>query len=168
MTTLIRDRAIARCDHWRLPDPSPVNPLALDDHVIVPKAFWLAHREALRARAGSIGVALEGGDDPADLRDDVGVLGLIAVRFVSFGDGRPFSIARLLRDRLGFAGELRAVGHVQRDQLAFMERCGFNAFELRAGEDAATALSAFDEITRSYQETPARPNVPCVPAERPS
>lgn len=159
MTTLIRSRAIAPYDHWRLPEPGPVDPLALDDHVIVPKAFWLAHREALRTRAGSIGVVLNGSDDPVVLRDDVGVLGLIAVRFASFGDGRPFSIARLLRERLGFAGELRAVGQVQRDQLAFMERCGFNAFELRAGENAATALNAFDEITKSYQETPTRTNV---------
>jgi len=72
-------------------------------------------------------------------------------------DGRGFSIARLLRSRYGYRGELRAVGEVTRDHLYYMEKCGFNAFELRAGEDAAEALAAFDDFSESYQAKAARP-----------
>jgi uncharacterized protein (DUF934 family) len=60
---------------------------------------------------------------------------LIAVRFPKFGDGRGYSIARLLRERYGYRGELRAVGDVLRDQLLFMKRSGFDSFSLREDQD---------------------------------
>ena len=75
----------------------------------------------------------------------------IEVLFPKFGDGRGYSIARLLRIRHGYRGELRAVGHITRDLLFFMESCGFDAFELREGENPHEALAAFEDFSHSYQ-----------------
>ena len=75
----------------------------------------------------------------------------IEVHFPKFGDGRGYSIARLLRTRHGYRGELRAVGHITRDLLFFLESCGFDAFELREGENPHEALAAFEDFSHSYQ-----------------
>ncbi len=75
----------------------------------------------------------------------------IEVLFPKFGDGRGYSIARLLRERHGYRGELRAVGQVARDNLYFLERCGFDSFLLRDGEDAQEALRGFEDFSVSYQ-----------------
>ena len=96
-------------------------------------------------------VRLEPGDDPATVALE-GVT-RVEINFPKFGDGRGFSIARLLRSRYGYKGELRAVGHITRDHLYFMERVGFDAFELREGEDAAEALAAFTIFSAAYQRT---------------
>jgi len=79
------------------------------------------------------------------------------VNFPKFGDGRGYSIARLLRTRYGYRGELRAVGHITRDLLFFMESCGFDAFELREGEDPHEALASFEDFSEAYQACVARP-----------
>ncbi len=100
---------------------------------------------------------LEAGDDPASLAGALDGLTTIAVRFPAFGDGRGYSIGRLLRERYAYRGELRAVGAVVRDHLYFMAQCGFDAFELRAGEDPKEALAAFDDFSDGYQATVARP-----------
>ncbi len=100
---------------------------------------------------------LEAGDDPASLVDMLDGLTTIAVRFPAFGDGRGYSIGRLLRERYGYRGELRAIGAVARDHLYFMAQCGFDAFELRAGEDPKEALAALDDFSDGYQATVARP-----------
>lgn len=83
-------------------------------------------------------------------------LALIAIEFPKHTDGRGYTLARLLRERHRFAGELRAVGNVLRDNLLFMHRCGFDAFELDpkygpGGLDPASALSAFDDFDVFYQ-----------------
>lgn len=77
----------------------------------------------------------------------------IDIEFPKFGDGRGYSIARLLRERHGYRGELRAVGHITRDLLFFLESCGFDAFELRDGEDPAASLSWFDTFSGSYHKS---------------
>ena len=102
-------------------------------------------------------VVLEPTDDPGALAGRLAGINVIAVNFPKFGDGRGFSIARLLRERYGYKGELRAVGHITRDHLFFMESCGFDAFELRDGEDAHEALAAFDDFSESYQASVRRP-----------
>lgn len=78
-------------------------------------------------------------------------LAIILLNFPSFADGRGFSQARLLRERFGYRGDIRAVGDVQRDQLSFMRRCGINQFLLKHGESAQQALKAFTEIEHNYQ-----------------
>ena len=100
-------------------------------------------------------VRLEPGDDPASVALE-GVA-RVEVNFPKFGDGRGYSIARLLRERRGYRGELRAVGQVGIDHLYYMEQCGFDAFELRDGEDAEQALAAFDSFSEGYQTSVARP-----------
>ena len=102
-------------------------------------------------------VVIEASDDPGALAATLDPIKAIAVRFPAFGDGRGYSIARLLRERYGYRGELRAVGEVARDHLYFMAQCGFDAFELRAGEDPREALAAFNDFSDGYQATVARP-----------
>ena len=97
-------------------------------------------------------VRLQPGDDPALLTDRLDRVARIDVHFPKFGEGRGYSVARLLRSRYGYRGELRAVGHITRDQLVFLERVGFDAFELREGEDAGEALVAFETFSVTYQK----------------
>ena len=153
MATIIRNRQIV-ADSWQLHKPEAGGssfsvPPAGD--VIVPLALWRARREALAERSGKLGVWLDSHEDPADIAAELGRFAVVAVNFPKFGDGRGFSTARLLRERYGYRGELRAVGEVLRDQLLFMARCGFDAFLLREDQDAEEALSAFDDFNDGYQ-----------------
>jgi uncharacterized protein (DUF934 family) len=100
-------------------------------------------------------VRLEPTDDPADV--SLEGVSRVEVNFPKFGDGRGYSIAKLLRTRYGYRGELRAVGHITRDLLFFMESCGFDAYELREGEDPHEALAAFEDLSEAYQASVARP-----------
>ena len=86
-------------------------------------------------------------DDVAPLLPWLATLPLIAIRFPVFTDGRGYSLARLLRGRHGYAGELRAVGDVLRDQLYFLQRCGFDSFALRADQPPEEALAAFHDYS---------------------
>ena len=95
---------------------------------------------------------LEPADDPAKVAGELAGVARVEVNFPKFGDGRGFSIGRLLRERYGYKGELRAVGQITRDHLYFLESCGFDAFELREGEDAAEALAGFEVFSASYQK----------------
>ncbi|HZI84651.1 MAG TPA: DUF934 domain-containing protein [Casimicrobiaceae bacterium] len=154
MPRLIRDGSIID-DRWTL-----VREAACVEDVpraasIVPLALWLAARDALIARA-DIGVWLKPDDDPQALAADCPALPLIAVDFPQFTDGRGYSIARLLRERYGFTGELRAIGDVLRDQLYYLAQCGFNAFAVRADRDLEDALKGLADFSDSYQATWAR------------
>jgi uncharacterized protein (DUF934 family) len=77
---------------------------------------------------------------------------LVAVNFTTTGDGRGFTQARLLRERHDYRGELRAVGKIRADQMFFLGRCGFDAFELLDDEDVATAVAQLDRFSVAYQE----------------
>jgi uncharacterized protein (DUF934 family) len=153
MSTLIKNRQIV-ADPWQLIGSAAEQPAALPaDGVdaIVPLVLWRTQRVPLLARRGRTGVWLEPSDEPAELFAAAPVPDLIAVRFPTFTDGRGYSIARLLRERHGFRGELRAIGDVLRDTLFDLARCGFDAFALRADQDAAAALAAFDDFSEVYQ-----------------
>lgn len=108
------------------------------------------------AGAGDV-LRLEPADDPSALAHRLASVARVEVNFPSFTDGRGYSIARLLRERHGYRGELRAVGDVQRDQLFNLARCGFDAFQLREGEDAGAALAAFGDFSEAYQASIERP-----------
>ncbi|HVO90162.1 MAG TPA: DUF934 domain-containing protein [Casimicrobiaceae bacterium] len=155
MPQLIKHRAIAQ-DRWTLiREAQTVAALPDAAAVIVPHAFWLAWRPALIAR-GEVGVWLKSGDDPVLLAEDVGRLPLIAIDFPVFSDGRGYSLARLLRERHGYAGELRAIGDVLRDQLYYLSQCGFDAFVIREDRDAQDALEALSDFSDGYQLTQRR------------
>jgi uncharacterized protein (DUF934 family) len=121
--------------------------------IIVPLSYWQASRDALTGArtAAQIGVWLAPDSEPADVVADLDAVALIAIDFPVFRDGRGYSIARLLRERYGYKGEIRAIGDVLRDQLLYMSRCGFDAFAVRADKDIHDALRAFGELTIHYQ-----------------
>ena len=102
-------------------------------------------------------VVLEPTDDPRSLAERLPGLKLIAINFPKYGDGRGYSIARLLRERYGYKGELRAIGVVARDHLQLMVQCGFDSFQLREGEDAQAALAGLEDFTEVYQANAAQP-----------
>jgi len=106
--------------------------------------------------AGEV-LRLEPGDDPAKVAERLGAVARVEVNFPKFTDGRGYSIARLLRERHGYQGELRAVGDVLRDQIFYLARCGFDAFLLREDQDAGEALSAFNDFSEAYQASVERP-----------
>ncbi len=156
MPQLIKDRALAD-DRWMLlREAASLTDLSAGRAVIVPLALWKAERAALLAR-GDVGVWLSPSDEPAELAGDIAALPLIAVDFPKFTDGRGYSTARLLRERYHFAGELRAIGDVLRDQLFALAQCGFDAFALREDRDATEALASFDDFAGVYAPTTATP-----------
>ncbi len=128
-----------------------------DAAVLVPLALWKIERAVLLARTAAIGVRLEPTDEPAELAGDVSRLALLAIDFPKFTDGRGYSIARLLRERYGYRGKLRAVGDVLQDQLFYMLRCGFDSFALKHQDSIADALAAYRVFSDGYQTSVDRP-----------
>jgi uncharacterized protein (DUF934 family) len=119
-----------------------IAPVANDGPVAVPLAQWLAAPE-------SAAVALANTDDIVELVPDLARLKLIVLHFPKFSDGRAYSQARLLRERFGFRGELRATGGVLQDQLPFLLRCGFDSFESEQkgfGEALVRARTLFSVV----------------------
>jgi len=102
-------------------------------------------------------VWLDANEGPEAIAADLQRFAIIAVNFPKFGDGRGYSIARLLRERYRYTGELRAIGDVLHDHLHFMKQCGFDAFVLREDQDAGEALSALDTFSDGYQTSVLRP-----------
>jgi uncharacterized protein (DUF934 family) len=154
MSQLIKQRVIAD-DRWTLVREAASVAELPGEPVIVPLRLWLERRAALIAR-GEVGVWLAPDDDPDALATDLARLPVIAVDFPQFTDGRGYSTGRLLRDRYGYRGELRAIGDVQRDQLYYLSQCGFDAFAIREDKDAVDALRSFDDFADGYQLTQQR------------
>lgn len=159
MAALIRQRQIV-ADSWRLLKPAADGgalSIPPTGDVIVPLTCWLEERDVLASRAGRLGVWLDSHEEPAAIAGDLDRFALVAVNFAKFGDGRGYSIARLLRERHGYTGELRAIGEVVRDHLFFMASCGFDAFLLREDQDPEEALTAFGDFSDAYQTSVTRP-----------
>jgi uncharacterized protein (DUF934 family) len=147
---VIKHRQIVTDDWQRLTELNPEDALP-PGKVIVPFSWWQANRERLIAGAGKYAVCINGGHEVEEVSRDLGHFVLIALEFPAFKDGRCYSHARLLRERYGYQGELRAVGDVLRDQLYYMERCGIDSFEVRADKNIEDALKAFSEFSVKYQ-----------------
>jgi uncharacterized protein (DUF934 family) len=111
---------------------------------------WQDEREFWRARGGRLGVILQPAHRVELLASDISIFAMIGAEFSGPGEGRGYSQARQLREQWNFRGELRATGHVRRDQVFFMARCGFNSFELPDAELEA-ALAALSTFSRAYQ-----------------
>jgi uncharacterized protein (DUF934 family) len=159
MAVIIKNRQV-ETNQWQLLRPGadktlPAVPAGGD--IIVSTAQWLAQKESLLARQGRLGVWLANTEDPATIAGELKHFALVAVDFPHFTDGRGSSIGRLLRERYGWGGELRAIGDVIRDVIFYLSRCGFDAFDLKAGEDAQAALSAFGDFSEAYQISVERP-----------
>lgn len=141
----------------RVVSPDPFTLVGIDESlppeggVIVPLARWEAEREALERRDGLLGVRL-GSDEPPDrIAAGLDRLAVVALEFPAFRDGRAYSYARLLRERYGFRGEIRAVGDVLLEQLHYMARVGFDAFELDSDDPERDFRVAAADLSVCYQ-----------------
>lgn len=164
---IIRDRHISE-NQWRhVPEGSLADVLnaAPAGPISVAITDWRKYRIALLARDAPVGVRLAGGDAVDEIVPDLKRIALVALEFGSVTEGRGYTQARMLREKHDYFAEIRAIGNVSRDRLAFMERCGFNAFELPADCDLRDALKAFDEISLAYQTVAdSRPGIAALRA----
>jgi uncharacterized protein (DUF934 family) len=147
---LIRDDELVDDDARLLADDEA---LPATGRIVVSLARWQRDREILLARQAPIGVRLKSDESPEAIADDLGRLALVELEFPKFRDGRAYSNARILRERYGFRGELRAVGDVLMEQLHFMLRTGFNAFESAGADPLAQYRTAKAEFSVWYQPT---------------
>ena len=151
---LYRDGAFV-IDDWAF--PAADTPTPASGKVAVDKARFLAERDALLARDGAIGLVLTAGDTLAGLEPDLSRFELIVLRFPRYADGRPYSLARALRDAHGYHGELRASGDVLRDQIGFLLRSGFDTLDVTdPGTQAALRDARIVAVRHFYQ--PASPH----------
>jgi len=146
--TIWRDGAF-HLDEWQV---APEEGNLPEAPIIVSRKRWLADRDGLASREGALALRIEPGDGLDDIAGDIGRFALIALSFPKFSDGRAFSTARLLREKYGFTGELRAVGNVLADQIPFMRRVGFDSYEVtHAPTRRALAEGRIAEVSLHYQ-----------------
>jgi uncharacterized protein (DUF934 family) len=153
MRCLLRRREIVRDDwrHWG--DDPHAAPQAAG--LIIPWQELRANRQVWSSYAGPLGVRIAPADKVEDLVEDLKRFALVAVEFPTPIEGRGYTQGRLLRERFGFSAELRAVGAaVKRDLIFALARCGFDAFEVAAGEELAACAQALDRYSVAYQSAP--------------
>lgn len=152
MREIIKDQTVIT-DDWTVlqlaEGETPETVVVPEGKTIVPVKAWLA-QAALQNR-NDVGVWFASDERPEVLQGKLANLPVIAVDFPKFADGRGYSIAYNLRARLGFTGELRAIGDVLRDQLFYMQRVGFNAFATRPDRNIHDALKGLTDFSSSYQ-----------------
>jgi uncharacterized protein (DUF934 family) len=141
---LVEDRYVRVLDEAPIPDGVPV---------IVPAARLLADADELARREAPTGVLWPNDRRVAELAPHLDRLSLVALVFPKFKDGRAYSQARQLRERYGFGGELRATGEILRDQFMFLDRAGFDAFEVKKEADARAFEEASNRYSVFYQPT---------------
>ena len=133
----------------RFADVSELETVSADGPVIVSLAQWEADKHGLRGR--ELGIRLRSDEPPERIAEDLDAFSVIALEFPAFRDGRAYSYARILRETYGYTGELRAVGDVLLEQLHFMIRVGFDAFELQGDDPEGAYRTAAEEFTSWYQ-----------------
>jgi len=131
---LIKDNALVEDPYF---DATAAETIPPTGRVLVTLEQWRAQRGALAARGAPLGVRLHSDQSPELIADDLAHFDLVALEFPKFRDGRAYSYARLLRERYGFKGEVRAVGDVLMEQLLFMLRTGFDAFDVQGDDPRA-------------------------------
>ncbi|MPZ37329.1 MAG: DUF934 domain-containing protein [Rhizobiales bacterium] len=147
---LVKSGGIVEDPFVRIADDAPV-PEGIA--VIVSGARFLADAEALTQRATAVGVVWPNNRPVAELAPYLSRLALVALMFPSFRDGRGYSQARVLRERYGYTGELRATGQVLRDQFLFLLRAGFDSFEVSKEADVAAFAESIRRFDVFYQPT---------------
>ncbi len=133
-----------RADRWRYPGEAGEGPM-------VQALAEVLAASGTPANDSAVGVRLGPADEVALLAPFLERLALVVLQFEASGDGRGFTQAQLLRERYGYAGELRAAGAVRRDHLYLLARCGFDSFEFAAGEDPHAALAHLERYSVAYQ-----------------
>ena len=119
--------------------------------ILVSADYWKANQQQLTKHSGNVGVWIDSHEEIEDFASSIAAIPVIAINFPKFVDGRGFSTARLLCERYGYIGEIRAIGNFIRDQLFMMQRCGFNAFQFESEIDLAAASKSFNDFSDSYQ-----------------
>lgn len=157
MQQLIKGDALVKETWHLLPADTTLEGLSNSDDLIVPLHLWLDHAHALKARDGGLGVWLNSDEEVEAIADDLEHFQVVALNFPVFSDGRSYSNARLLRDRYGYKGEVRAIGDVLRDQLFLMKRCGFDAYVIREDRNAEEALQSLKDFSEVYQAATDQP-----------
>ncbi|THC44836.1 DUF934 domain-containing protein [Massilia sp. Mn16-1_5] len=156
---IIRGREVV-ADDWRVlrleENEAPESVVVPEGKVIVPLTVWLAQKESLINRA-ELGVWLAADERFETLKGESDRFAVIAVDFPKFSDGRGYSIAYNVRKRLGYTGELRAIGDVLRDQLFSMSRVGFNAYATRQDRSIHDALKGLTVFSETYQASVDQP-----------
>jgi uncharacterized protein (DUF934 family) len=147
VTKLIKSGAYAQDAYAPVADDAGLP----DGPVLVSLARFQKEREALLARNTPVGIKLQSSENPESLGADVNHFSLIALEFPKFRDGRAFSWARMLRTRLGFTGEIRAVGDFLYDQVNYQHRVGFDAWEVPDSFTIEMFNRALSEMTNVYQ-----------------
>lgn len=150
MPLIIKQQQVIE-DSWQLlPADCSLEQALSSEQAIVPLALWQQQRGQLAGK-NQLGIWLDSDQIIEDIVDELNCFALIALNFPVFTDGRHFSSARLLRERYGYQGEIRAIGDVLRDQLFYMQRCGFDAFAVRADRCPHDALKSLSEFSVCYQ-----------------
>ena len=121
--------------------------------VIVSLDQWKTHRDELLKRGTELGIRLHSDQPPELVAADLPHFAVVALEFPKFRDGRAYSYARLLRERYGFKGELRAVGEVLLEQLFFMLRTGFDTFDIQSADPLKDYRTALADFSVWYQPT---------------
>ncbi|MBT6105707.1 DUF934 domain-containing protein [SAR92 clade bacterium H231] len=125
--------------------------------ILLPLQRWLHQHSQLSQHSGRVGLWIEGNEEIEAVAEQLIQAPVVAIRFPKFVDGRGFSAARLLRERYGYQGEIRATGEIIRDQLYLLQRCGFNAFEFGEEVDLAEASKSLADFSDAYQVAADQP-----------
>jgi uncharacterized protein (DUF934 family) len=148
--TILRKGELAE-DHWTVVEDGRTDIEPSGGKVIVTLARWRAEREVLLAGHGAVGVLVPNRADIEAVFPEIADRPLIALQFPVFTDGRALSQAVVLRKRLGFGGELRAIGDVIRDLVFWLGRCGFDSIVPRKDQRLEDCRGALREFTVAYQ-----------------
>lgn len=149
MATIYKDGEFVE-ENWAVADAETGTSIGGD--ALVPLTLFMAEADAFLARDGRTAVIVEAGDDVEQVVPYLDRLALVAVDFPSFSDGRGFSAARILREQIGYRGDIRAIGKYILDQVPLARRCGVTSFDISKPE-VLKALKAgeWPEVTKYLQ-----------------
>jgi uncharacterized protein (DUF934 family) len=154
MAQLLKDGGVV-VDSWQTVDGDLVS-LPTSGDLLLTLTQWHQLAAQLPQHSGNIGILLDTDTELEDIPSQCLELPLIAIAFTKFADGRGFSLARLLRERYNYRGELRATGDILRDQLYLLKGCGFNSFQL-SGIDLAESAASLEDFSEAYQGSVEQP-----------
>ncbi len=130
-----------------------INGLILHKDQILPLAFWQNNKTEIKAKLDNICIWLNSHDNIEALAQDISNIALIALNFPKFGDGRAFTMAHLLRSKLGFKGEIRAIGNPMADQAQFLFRCGVDVIEIPKNQNTQIWVEETTRMSHFYQRS---------------
>ena len=149
MALLLKDGRVID-DDW-ITASDDLDSLPVSGKFLLSYSQWQQFADQLVQENENVGIWLQGDTDIEAIIEPLLNLPVIAIKFAKFVDGRGFSLARLLRERFQYVGELRAIGDIMRDQLYLLKHCGFNAFQLDANADPEQAAQSLLDFSNSYQ-----------------